>query len=277
MHKAVYILCLLLLLEYLSAFRLQKMISPAQSLQSRRHLTASDIDAGIESWYTQCSQTIKCPFFKRRFSDFLDATSNIFQFILARHKSILPLSFIDKNFIYDSLPPGCKSLGENKQSNLSMQLLTRIIEKDWATNVNTNDYGKGYYITGKLSRSIYRDDCLFDGPDPDMPVRGLRKYLAASSQLFERKESTCELLDIHCDEISRVVSVRWKLQGKLNLPWHPSLKPYSGTTHYYIDEDGMVEQHLEEWDISMLNAFVSTLFPYVAKYWFEDTSTTSSY
>ena len=33
-----------------------------------------------------------------------------------------------------------------------------------------------YYVTGKLSAAIYSDDCIFDSPDPDMPVRSLRRF-----------------------------------------------------------------------------------------------------
>jgi hypothetical protein len=43
-----------------------------------------------------------------------------------------------------------------------------------------------------------------------------------------------------------------------NLP----IKPYTGTTVYTLDErSGRVTQHTESWDISALDAFVSTLLP----------------
>ena len=61
---------------------------------------------------------------------------------------------------------------------------------------------KGYYITGKLNTTIYRDDCWFDGPDPDMPVRGVRKYLNAASQLFDVSASTAELLSLEIGDNS---------------------------------------------------------------------------
>ena len=243
--------------------------APSPRVHLCKKLTAYDIDNEIESWYARCSQAIKCPFFKRRTADILDAASNIFQFLVARHKSVLPLSFIDQDYKYH-FPPGCRSSGEQKKEGLSMSEIMSIIEKDWNVNISSDIhvdedevYGKnkGYYITGKLTRSIYRDNCFFDGPDPDMPVIGLRKYLAASSQLFDRKKSTCELKCIKCNEINRVISVQWKLQGVLNLPWHPRLKPYTGSTHYHVDVDGLIAKHVEEWDITMLHAFVCTLLP----------------
>ena len=66
---------------------------------------------------------------------------------------------------------------------------------------------------------------------------------------------------IEYDEMSKIISVRWKLQGVLNLPWHPELKPYTGTTHYHVDDEGMIAKHIEDWDISMLDAFLCTLLP----------------
>jgi hypothetical protein len=43
-----------------------------------------------------------------------------------------------------------------------------------------------------------------------------------------------------------------------NLP----IKPYTGSTVYTVDEaSGLITRHTETWDISAVDAFVSTLFP----------------
>ena len=39
-----------------------------------------------------------------------------------------------------------------------------------------------YYVTGNLTRSIYRDDCRFKDPTTD--VRGLKRYILAVQNLF---------------------------------------------------------------------------------------------
>lgn len=79
--------------------------------------------------------------------------------------------------------PGCKAVGRHvlktpdgsilKHRGLPMDVIRDIIIKDWAGKAGPgpDNNHKGYYITGKLNSTIYRDDCLFDGPDPDMPVR----------------------------------------------------------------------------------------------------------
>jgi Uncharacterized conserved protein (DUF2358) len=156
--------------------------------------------------------------------------------------------------------------------------LAQIIRHDWNNNHNNNNnHNKGYYITGRLTHSIYRDDCFFDGPDPDMPVRGLRKYLNAASQLFEVRHSTAELVQLQivssidpeqqCNDDNHrptpaavVVVAHWRLNGVLKLPWHPKLPELTGRTYYYPDTNGLIYRHVEQWDQSVLQAFVGTFW-----------------
>ena len=148
--------------------------------------------------------------------------------------------------------------GQPKLIDRAMSQIASIIEADWKS-------GKGYYITGKLTKEIYRDDCFFDGPDPDMPVVGLRKYIASTAQLFDQKVSRADIIGtMETNEETRTIIVHWRLEGILNLPWHPKLKPWTGTTTYHIDESGLINKHMETWDISVLDAFASTLFPFLS-------------
>ncbi len=177
--------------------------------------------------------------------------------------------------------PGCKPLGRHilrhpnsslslKSTHLPLSDIASRIHRDWIGG--TSGPNKGYYITGKLDSTIYRDDCLFTGPDPDMPVRGLRKYLSAAAQLFDSKKSHADLLSMAYreggDGTNGTVEVTWKLGGVLMLPWHPEVQPWTGKTTYHLDEDGLIYWHEEEWDISVFRAFVCTLFPGV-RGWFD--------
>eukprot|EP00531_Pseudo-nitzschia_arenysensis_P015592 CAMPEP_0116143802 /NCGR_PEP_ID=MMETSP0329-20121206/15645_1 /TAXON_ID=697910 /ORGANISM="Pseudo-nitzschia arenysensis, Strain B593" /LENGTH=348 /DNA_ID=CAMNT_0003639147 /DNA_START=102 /DNA_END=1148 /DNA_ORIENTATION=- len=212
-------------------------------------------------WYDK-SLSVKCPFFRRRMTDFLDGADMVMRFLVIRHKS---LDLIGP-------PPGCRSTFAKgtKCKNLELTELVETIRSDWKPNQN-----KGYYITGRLNTTIYRDDCYFDGPDPDMPVRGVRKYLNAASQLFDKSSSTAELLSLEIGDADSVnknkshrhqkpratIVARWKLKGVLHLPWHPSLPVWTGTTTYHLDDEHMVYFHEEEWDISVFRAFTQTLWP----------------
>jgi hypothetical protein len=210
-------------------------------------------------------------------ADFLDGMDMVMRFLIIRHKS-LPLI---------GPPPGCRSLtlgypfsDNNKRKNLDMVELLEVIRHDWRPRTS-----KGYYITGRLNTTIYRDDCLFEGPDPDMPVKGLRKYLNAASQLFDTATSTAELLSLEvsqddddddlttmsrqhqprCNGSPSKIVARWRLQGVLHLPWHPSLPVWTGRTVYHFDDDRLIYRHEEFWDISVFQAFTETLLPKVAR------------
>lgn len=57
------------------------------------------------------------------------------------------------------------------------------------------------------------------------------------------------------------ILARWRFAASLNVPGKPKLKPYTGSTTYKINSDGLIYEHLEDWDISALDAFISILLP----------------
>jgi hypothetical protein len=210
----------------------------------------------LDTMYVR-SLRLKCPFMKRRATDLVDGLALVAQFICARHKSLPALTL-----------PGSQRMGACglKAEGLSMTALAARVSLDWAGGGADADMnsGKGYYITGKLTKEIYRDDCFFDGPDPDMPVVGLRKYISSTAQLFDQRVSRADVVGpVLIDDVARTITVRWRLEGVLNLPWHPRLKPWTGATVYHVDASGLVEKHVESWDITVFDAFASTLFPFL--------------
>lgn len=239
----------------------------------------------MDVWYSR-SLSIKCPFLKRRSADLLDGLDMMMRFLVIRHKS---LDLIGP-------PPGCRSMRNSashhhhhhhptKHRHTTWDERLDMIRHDWRPQSH-----KGYYITGRLNTTLYRDDCFFDGPDPDMPVKGLRKYLNAASHLFDHATSTAELLALEIVEqpglkstlssssssssSSTVIVAKWRLQGVLHLPWHPQLPVWTGQTTYHFDDDGLIHLHEEAWDISVAQAFLETLWPDMAsRIW---TSTTRS-
>lgn len=287
-----------------------KITSTAASATATATSLAASSSSLVEKWcithinilYDR-SLSMKCPFFRRRSTDLLEGLDMIMRFlIIQRHKSLPLITRV-----------GATPFTKNK--HLSIQEVAETIRVDWksssslsttATTVTTtttttesnenttikiiplqrtsrtNNHKmnhKGYYITGRLNTTIYRDDCIFDGPDPDMPVRGLKKYLNAASQLFDTKASTAELISLtFCgnsdnnkydnrnqqnNSNNNKVVARWKLQGVLHLPWHPKLPVLTGSTIYHLDNDNLIHRHEEFWDISVAQAFVITLWPEV--------------
>jgi hypothetical protein len=230
----------------------------------------------IDGWYGE-SQKVKCPFFRRRYGDVLDNLEWFVRNIIVRppcRSSLGPIQACQpiqmevggRKGRYKSVP---------KTKNLPVERIMETIRRDWEgitrrrTN-NNNQSSKGYYVTGKLSTSIYRDDCWFLSPDPDLPVQGLRKYIGIASHLFDSKTSHSELLSLQQQQQQEEendttqphlqIKAEWKLSLTLKLPWRPSLPPFTGTTLYKFDEDNLIYQHEETWDISLLDAFLA-MFP----------------
>jgi hypothetical protein len=210
----------------------------------------------LETAYRE-AMDIKCPFFRRRASDVLDSIEQILRFLIIRHKSL--------DVLVLGPPVGWRCAGVvcDKEKHVPTAEVMERIRQDWCPHSH-----KGYYITGRLSTSLYRDDCFFDGPDPDMPVQGLRKYLNAASQLFETKSSVAELLDLEVDAATDLIVAHWRMKGVLQLPWKPKLPEWTGTTTYHRDADGLIYKHTETWDLSVAQAFLKTLWPVLAsKIW----------
>mmetsp|Transcript_27102 Transcript_27102/g.37563 ORF Transcript_27102/g.37563 Transcript_27102/m.37563 type:complete len:313 (+) Transcript_27102:96-1034(+) len=221
------------------------------ALRSRTNRRATELDYGEgfddmtgnarfdETWIKMFKNKdrIRCPFWRRRAVDTLETVLAVARFILARHKRL------DVQPVRTS---GSKTYG------LAIADIKGILEEDFKE--------RNYYVTGKLSRRIYADNCYFDSPDPDTPVTGLRKYVDAISHLFDHKTSKVQLLDIKVLD-DRRIAAKWRLEGTLMLPWRPKFKAYTGCTLYTLDDRGLVARHEEKWSISALDAFVSTVFP----------------
>lgn len=203
-----------------------------------------------ERWLRRVQQRargVKCPFWRRRFGDVIDGALTIARFVAARHKSWeIPVDIAQLTAI------GTASSSQPKRRGLSMVELQAILYDDLVE--------RQYYVTGRLSSCIYADRCLFDGPDPDMPVRDVQRYSDALRGLFDPSTSRIELIELRQHD-DRSFVADWRLEGALQLPWHPAIKPFTGSTLYELNEDGLICSHTETWSISALDAFVSVLLP----------------
>lgn len=197
----------------------------------------------MEVWYNKAI-ALKCPFFRRRATDLVDSMHELVaRFVLHEDLQIPSLRCAG---------PSCI-----KEFGLTLEELLSVIRRDWKEATC-----RGYYVTGKLTQGVYRDDCLFDGPDPDMPVKGLRKYINAASQLFDQRSTRSKLLSIAIE--GDVIVARWRFHGTMRLPWRPRIPEVTGTTTYHVDPSGLIYKHIETWDVSAYQAFIRTFFPSIA-------------
>mmetsp|Transcript_35645 Transcript_35645/g.72650 ORF Transcript_35645/g.72650 Transcript_35645/m.72650 type:complete len:334 (+) Transcript_35645:91-1092(+) len=240
--------------------------------------TASSLGNKLEQFDPSA---IRCPFFRRRASDLLEAAVLCGRWLASRHKSIdltfglFPLTTLAR-------PSEVKLIAANarKLRDLPLTSLAALLSDDFAL--------RQCQVTGRLSREIFDESCIFDGPDPDMPVTGVGKYLSASRNLFNHAQSRCDLLGVGlvpappkylgdghdrkeptgtwAGHKGEGVLVLWRIEGTINLPWHPSIKPYLGATLFQrqcvsSEENGhgLITQATEWWSTSAADAFLSTV------------------
>jgi hypothetical protein len=238
-----------------------------------------------DDWYDRAIH-MRCPFMRRRATDAVETFHEIVRVVLDPQE----------HWLGPNPSLVCHGKTCTKQFGVTVDEVMATIRKDWrddgpsvdaaadhadhaadhhhASDPTTNTkqhrhHNKGYYVTGRLSTDIYRDDCFFDGPDPDMPVTGLRKYMNAASQLFDQKQSWSKLVSLEqqrkksgSDDGDVVIVAHWQFSGILRLPWKPLLPLVNGSTTYHLDATtGLVVRHVETWDMSATEAFLRTFFP----------------
>lgn len=244
-----------------------------KSIHTDQAKIPTTIDIGrLETWYLDrledsyayTERYIKCPFFRRRYGDILDDVEGFVRFFLVR-------PYFQDSTAHLGPRISCKSIGKRtKEKHLSVAQLLEILRKDWkspntenGTNDSTSINEKGYYVTGKMSNHIYRDDCYFSSPDPDLPLTGLRKYIGVASHLFDSRASHSKLLSLReipgLENHPPVLEAEWKMALTINLPWKPKLSEFTGSTLYFLDEDHLICKHQEAWDISVVDAFWSMM------------------
>ena len=199
------------------------------------------------------SQSLPCPFFRKRTGDAVTSLIAVCEFVGARHKSILDRQWLpgSEASLFEPLALPVQPMGE-KTRGLSIDAVMDVVRSDFESGQ--------YYVSGQLSQAVYEDACFFDGPDPDMPVRSLGRYSDALKGLFDPELSSIELVDMSPDG-ERSFVAHWRLSGALKLPWRPQIKPYAGATRYELNEAGLIASHTETWSIPVFDAFTSMVFP----------------
>ena len=204
-------------------------------------LTPAITQQYLNNLYTTSNTRIRCPFFKRRASDLIDSCAETLRFLQLRHKTILPPGSL---LSYDNTP---------KLLHPSLSEIEATLKQDFTIN--------SYYTSGDLTTNIYSDACVFDGPDPDMPVTGLNKYVQSTKGLFDSDRSSCRLIELRSDIESNTITALWEADFVLRLPWRPAIRTIRGETIYHLDElNNLIVKHEESWlNLNVMDAFVSML------------------
>ena len=166
--------------------RLEPFVCPAAGAASAARVAAPELVLSSDSASSprtvspgsslgrlnQQSGEIRCPFWRTRAYDALEAALAVANFVAARHKSILDRQWLPGSdaSLFAPLALPVRPMGE-KTRGLSVEEVMAVVREDIEA--------RGYYVTGRLTQAVYSDGCYFDAPDPDMPVKSLGRRGAA--------------------------------------------------------------------------------------------------
>ena len=109
------------------------------------------------------------------------------------------------------------------------------------------DYAVNYFVSGKGEMRAYAADCLF--ADDFASFRGTQRFKSNVANLGGLLEDVSIVLT-SWEERDGELEVGWRFAGTIGvLPWSPRLACSGGTTHVY-GVTGLVEKHIERWDIA---------------------------
>eukprot|EP00536_Pseudo-nitzschia_multiseries_P001443 jgi/Psemu1/180985/e_gw1.18.240.1 len=125
----------------------------------------------------------------------------------------------------------------------------------------------GYFVSGDLSKDLFKDDCVFE--DPTNRVDSLDQYQTALGLLFDPERSTVRLLgeglavDSDSDTAVTTITGRLRSRGYLGtLPWKPYITAYETTIVYTLDPStGLVARQDQTWSKGAKQALRETFSP----------------
>ena len=183
---------------------------------------------------------------------------------------VLPEAFRD----YTKLAPlGPKeSTTIPKSTNLSPEEIAQRLTNDLMYGATNRG---GYFLTGDLSRDLFRDDCVFE--DPTNRVDSLNQYQTALTLLFDPENSSVELLDDglkvvreRClnsdDQCTTTIRGRLRSRGYLKVaPWRPYVKAYETNIVWTLDpKTGLIARQDQTWSKGASEALRETFTPTVS-------------
>lgn len=149
------------------------------------------------------------------------------------------------------------SSSDHKTLGLSLDELATRLTKD--LTIGSTGQG-GYFLTGDLSRDIFRDDTVFN--DPTNRVSSLSQYQQALRILFDPQHSTVELVNpLVVDESARTITGRIRSRGYLQLPWKPYVTAYESKIVYAVDDSGLIARQDQTWSKAASKALQESFTP----------------
>jgi hypothetical protein len=119
-----------------------------------------------------------------------------------------------------------------------------------------------WFVTGKVDPRLFADDFTFK--DDSVATSGIKSYATGVRKLFDQATAKAELIAVEVSlgqtssEPHKIVII-WRLEGGVNLPFKPKIKPYVVTTTFTLNEQGLIDSQLDEFSVPGWDLLLSTL------------------
>lgn len=135
-----------------------------------------------------------------------------------------------------------------KLTGLSIDKLAALVEKGLSKTQ--------WFVTGQVDAQLFSDTFAFK--DESVATTGIKAYATGVRKLFDQASSKAELISVTADAPSSSIVVVWRLEGRVNLPFKPQIKPYVVTTTFGVDSQGLICSQLDEFAVPGWDLLLST-------------------
>lgn len=151
-----------------------------------------------------------------------------------------------------------------KRKKTSLSTLVKNLEKSLSSTE--------WFVTGLVDPSYFSSDFQFK--DPDVQVQGIRDYAYGVNKVFDQQTSRAEIIDIEIIHSNKgnsissekvdLLTVTWRLEGKVNVGPGITIKPYIVYTDFTVaQESGLISKQLDRFSIPSYDILLSGLLPFL--------------
>lgn len=141
-----------------------------------------------------------------------------------------------------------------KLKRQSLPSLVKILEKELPKYE--------WFVTGLVNPALFSDDFAFQ--DPDVKLKGIKSYAEGVFKLFDQSCSRAEVIQIEISDASRrMLTVTWRLEGKVRLGPGVTIKPYVVYTDFLVDKEGLICFQEDRFSIPGYDILLSAFFPFL--------------
>uniref|UniRef100_A0A7S4ITU2 Uncharacterized protein n=1 Tax=Odontella aurita TaxID=265563 RepID=A0A7S4ITU2_9STRA len=121
-----------------------------------------------------------------------------------------------------------------------------------------------WFVTGNVNPIYFADEFRFQ--DPDVKVDGIEDYARGVRKLFDQKTSRAEIISTSANPSvgPDVITVKWRLSGRVNIGPGLVIKPYVCYTDFKVDlSTGLIVFQEDRFDIPGYDILISAILPWL--------------